>query len=1256
MNENQKKCKIKNYNNKYTLELFKYIKDDDFLKSSSEDLYDSVLFKNEIKQNEENDKIQNENNVLYLNKNLGGNKLKMKESTSSINKENDKIKKEQYFNKESLYEEIEKVDKSENKKSKLEKKNYENKNNLSNKENSINKTKNHKNNINIMKLSDINSNSQKNIDKNSLNLYNMNTPVKNNYKIQDNNKDKSNLFNNFFDNSNNSKINSSKKINKNKNNIENYFDFEDSINKKNFKNLKQLYKIKKNRSSQIKFNYNSNFSKKASVTIRTNSRILEGETDNVKNRNKKSKLIRRRSKRVSQTDFSLNSTYSSKDEDKKEDFFFKKFIIKYLLNFKTLIIMVIVNILSLFSNDIKHIWLPKSVDIYFDIFNLIFFLYFIVEIILLCFFNNSYLCSFLFILDIIGTICILFDIEFINNFIFGYNLENNKINMTAKYIHICIIMLERVIRSTKVIRCVNLNNLVKSIKRLNKIYLEKKQRDLVKEEKHKKKLMEKIQNLEDDVDGIEESFFSNESILQTKNDSKVFDINYREESQKSQNNDKKEKKVQIILQKDINEIDNKDENVKIKESHFSRKMERKTSRKRTIKLMKQNTLFNKNTNRLKEDKKSFNNEMKEINKEEEKEISEEIYQKIDDTIQNSKISNKVKNSMRIKIIISFLILLSICIFLDNDIALISKERDNLLPYSFILDSIINFQINNTRNSTNKIKNFLLSLKQEDFPIINITKNNKLLYENNNLTKLNYRQSELLKISSKVYNNNSNQIINILYSVKKENKLKHIYYLLLTLISCISIVFSYIFHESDLTNILLTPIEVMIEVADKVSKDPMNAKNINELEQEIIVLLQKNVKIDKNKRKSIIEDLNKKYNDCYNSYEVKVIMNAIIKISALLAMSVGEAGGQIIHKNLSSTLELHLHSRGKKKYAIFGFCNIRNFEEINLVLEEKTIPLINQIAEIVHSSVDRFRGNTNKNMGDSFLNVWKFYNNLNIKNNSEKKLKKDNLFEIDSVNPQINITADCSVLAFLRCILKINKNQNILKYRENKKLNKVIPNFKVNMGFGLHLGYGIEGPVGSVFKMEASYLSPNVNIAARLETATKQFGVNLLISGKLYNIFTEDLKNICRYVDCVRVKGSTEPIDLYTIDINSNIQPQKEKTIQIIKNSEIRTKILKEKKMMIESLINEFGSISPIILEKKSYIELIDEKSDEFYDAWENAILFYKNGNWEKARKYFEECLKEDKNDGPSKTLYNYIKKFNFKSPNNWKGERELTSK
>jgi class 3 adenylate cyclase len=57
-----------------------------------------------------------------------------------------------------------------------------------------------------------------------------------------------------------------------------------------------------------------------------------------------------------------------------------------------------------------------------------------------------------------------------------------------------------------------------------------------------------------------------------------------------------------------------------------------------------------------------------------------------------------------------------------------------------------------------------------------------------------------------------------------------------------------------------------------------------------------------------------------------------------------------------------------------------------------------------------------------------------------------------------------------------------------------------MGFGLHLGYAIEGAIGSVFKIDASYLSPNVNMAAVLEGCTKQYNMMLLISGDLYRMF------------------------------------------------------------------------------------------------------------------------------------------------------------
>ena len=97
-----------------------------------------------------------------------------------------------------------------------------------------------------------------------------------------------------------------------------------------------------------------------------------------------------------------------------------------------------------------------------------------------------------------------------------------------------------------------------------------------------------------------------------------------------------------------------------------------------------------------------------------------------------------------------------------------------------------------------------------------------------------------------------------------------------------------------------------------------------------------------------------------------------------------------------------------------------------------------------------------------------------------------------------------------------------------------------MGFGLHQGWAIEGAIGSVHKIDASYLSPNVNMAARLEAATKQYGVPLLLSGSLHDVFSEDIKKLCREVDTVTVKGSKQPMRLFTVDIDvSNLKEKQD---------------------------------------------------------------------------------------------------------------------
>lgn len=116
-------------------------------------------------------------------------------------------------------------------------------------------------------------------------------------------------------------------------------------------------------------------------------------------------------------------------------------------------------------------------------------------------------------------------------------------------------------------------------------------------------------------------------------------------------------------------------------------------------------------------------------------------------------------------------------------------------------------------------------------------------------------------------------------------------------------------------------------------------------------------------------------------------------------------------------------------------------------------------------------------------------------------------------------ADMALFSFLKVIAKINKYSHILEYRKEPGLQARIDNYKVEMGFGLHQGWAIEGAIGSFFKIDASYLSPNVNMASRLQAASKQYGVYILISHLFYFVLTPEVRQICREIDRITVKGS-----------------------------------------------------------------------------------------------------------------------------------------
>ena len=131
---------------------------------------------------------------------------------------------------------------------------------------------------------------------------------------------------------------------------------------------------------------------------------------------------------------------------------------------------------------------------------------------------------------------------------------------------------------------------------------------------------------------------------------------------------------------------------------------------------------------------------------------------------------------------------------------------------------------------------------------------------------------------------------------------------------------------------------------------------------------------------------------------------------------------------------------------------------------------------------------------------------------------------------VSTLADKALVSFIRVIVEINASDELKRYKLNPRIKAAFDDFQVELGFGLHVGWAIEGPIGSRYKIDASYLSPHVNLAETLEGTTKVYGVPLLLSGEMYALLSPFVRAFCRRLDCVKVSGREMPITLYTFDI------------------------------------------------------------------------------------------------------------------------------
>jgi|GEM_PF-2019334 len=428
------------------------------------------------------------------------------------------------------------------------------------------------------------------------------------------------------------------------------------------------------------------------------------------------------------------------------------------------------------------------------------------------------------------------------------------------------------------------------------------------------------------------------------------------------------------------------------------------------------------------------------------------------------------------------------------------------------------------------------------------------------------------------------------SVRQDKQYSALLNILQTIFVMVILTYGYMGFSADAEVLVIRPIERMVASVKMLAENPMGASlddHVVDGEADETVLLQR----------------------------------TIAKIGKLLQIGFGEAGSEIIAKNMASNSGIEPMADGVKMNAVFGFCDIRNFTDTTECLQEKVMVYVNKVGQIVHEATHMYYGAANKNIGDAFLLVWKMGH-------------RKNMNSIVTTN-----MCDNALVAFLKVIIDLKRENKaggcLHEYKDYASIRKRFGenNFEIKLGMGLHIGWAIEGTIGSKYKIDASYLSPNVNMAARLEAATKQFRTPLLLSEDFFDGLSDGARKLCRKIDKVTVKGSLQPMGLFTCDIVTY-----PKTFAEIKFDESGNRIAFDFKS------DEMKAIS-------------DGLPPNFLSNFKVGIDAYLQGDWDKALTCLNNLLVEKPDDGPTIALLQVMQdQFGNKAPENWPGFRELTEK
>ena len=382
----------------------------------------------------------------------------------------------------------------------------------------------------------------------------------------------------------------------------------------------------------------------------------------------------------------------------------------------------------------------------------------------------------------------------------------------------------------------------------------------------------------------------------------------------------------------------------------------------------------------------------------------------------------------------------------------------------------------------------------------------------------------------------------------------------------------------------------------------------------------------------LEKTNQGSKNSRRTSETDMLEVAIGKMGTLLQIGFGTAGAEIIAKSLSDGGELDPMLPGSRVNAIFGFIDIRDFTYATEFLQQDVMIFVNKIAELTHRHVVASGGSPNKNIGDAFLLVWKLSSS---RSRLQKELFDAALFSVQQITLEIDKFVDLA--SFLEGETK----------DENPPWKETLRDFKISMGIGLHTGWAIEGAIGSKTKIDASYLSPHVNLASRLEAATKRYRVPLLMSESFVSNLTGPMQKCCRKVDRVTFKGSSEPMTIYHFDG----RPYDEDS------SAAMTKPTNYAVLMQATSWKDGAEIRHSGVNITEVRRAFDSgKSLDVRDVYEDVFNAYTDGKWHRCKVLCRLWLERFPGDILVHNLVEYMAQDSFECPSTWSGYHALAEK